>query len=163
MGSVNKKLRLNDYMIELSNFQESFLKSLNIKLIDIESILKHEIQRLVSEGEKRIQNSDDWVQDYEIDCFVVFVLKEDDPGYNEKSDNILAQVWEGDKYEDWEWGIGDEKNHNEFQNLENHPMKDDFHCWLYRRLYSKLIWTDIMRIGQVRIDVQIIYQVNYDV
>jgi hypothetical protein len=150
-------------MIDLLDYQRDFLKSLNSKLMDIESILKHEIQRLVSEGKKRIQNRNDWVQDYEIDCFVTFVLKEDDPGYDGKSDNILVQLWEGDKYEDWEWGIGDEKNHNEFQNWENHPMKDEFHYWLYRCLYSKLNWIDIMRIGQVRIDVQIIYQVNYDV
>jgi hypothetical protein len=153
-------------MITVQNFsiyQRHFLISVNNKLINIESILKHEIQRLVSEGKKRIQNRNDWVQDYEIDCFVAFVLKEDDSGYDEKSDNILAQIWEGDKYEDWEWGIGDEKNHNEFQNWENHPMKDEFHCWLYRCLYSKLNWIDIMRIGQVRIDVQTIYQVNYDV
>jgi hypothetical protein len=150
-------------MIDLLDYQRDFLKSLNSKLMDIESILKHEIQRLVSEGKKRIQNRNDWVQDYEIDCFVTFVLKEDDPGYDGKSDNILVQLWEGDKYEDWEWGIGDEKNHNEFQNWENHPMKDEFHYWLYRCLYSKLNWIDIMRIGQVRIDVQTIYQVNYDV
>lgn len=107
-------------VLKLSSHQRKLLISVNKKLIHIESVLKPEIQGLVSEGEKRIQEDDDWVQDYEIDCFVVFVLKEDDPEYNEQSDNILTWLWDGDKYEDWEWGIGDGKNHNEF-----HPEKWD--------------------------------------
>jgi hypothetical protein len=45
--------------INLSIVHQEYLMAIKNKLISIENIIKKEIQRFVSKGEKRIQNRDD--------------------------------------------------------------------------------------------------------
>jgi len=44
--------------------------------------------------------------------------------------------------------------------IENHPMKGEFHCWLYHCLYDhmNLSWDDILRIGMIWVDIIVFYQ-----
>jgi hypothetical protein len=52
-----------------------------------------------------------------------------------------------------------------FQGSDNHPMKDEHHCWLFHDLYDhdypdspRLPWKDIMHIGTIWVDIEIMHQ-----
>ena len=145
---------------DLSTEQRQFLVQLNEKLVDIEKGIKKECQSLIEELEKRITDPVDWLEDYEIDCDVSFHLKEDDPDYSERSDNILAQLSQPFKSEFENCGIADGVNYNE---LWDHPMKDEHHCWLYHELYDHagLGWVNVLRIGSIWVDIHVYYQRFY--
>jgi hypothetical protein len=74
--------------------------------------------------------------------------------------NILEELWEGLKSEGWNFGIADGKNHNEYQHWDHHPMKDEHHCWLYHSLYdhAPLEWINMLRIGSIKINIEVVYQ-----
>ena len=65
---------------------------MNSKLTDIEKGIKVEGQALIAQLEKRVKDTNDWLEDYGIDCYMTFYLKEDDPHYDEDSDNILVEL-----------------------------------------------------------------------
>jgi hypothetical protein len=56
--------------------------------------------------------------------------------------------------------LADGVNHNEFHHWENHPMKDESHCWLYHCLYDHehLTWEQIASIQTFCIDIIPRYQ-----
>ena len=145
------KLRAED----LSTGQRQFLAQLNNKLADIETGIKKECRGLIDQLEKRINDPNDWLDDYEIDVVITFILKGDDPEYSDRSDNILVELDESVKGEIWEYGIGDGKNHSEYQHWD-HPMKDEHHCWLYHCLYdhTDLGWINVLRIGSIWVDIK---------
>ncbi len=145
---------------DLSKGQIRILQDLNVKLVNIENNIKKEVQSLIFYGEQRINNPNDWINNYEIDCYITFILREDDPEYDKYNDNVLVQLWEGSKHEIWEWGIGDGNNHNEYQNWDKHPMKNEYHCWLYHCLYdhTELGWINMLRIGRIWVDINVVYQ-----
>lgn len=146
--------------VDLSKEQKTRLKKLNDKLADLEKNIKREALSLIDKAEPRVADQNDWVEDYEIECFITLSLREDDPDYCEDSDNILVQLWEiGKTSKQWEYGVGDGNNHNEFAHW-NHPMKDEYHCWLFYCLYdhTDLGWINMLRIGFIWVDVEVIYQ-----
>ena len=63
-----------------------------MKLTEIEKGIKMESQALIDQLYKRVKDTNDWLEDYEIDCNMTFHLKEDDPGYDEDNDNILVEL-----------------------------------------------------------------------
>ena len=62
------------------------------------------------------------------------------------------------------WGLADGNNHNEFEHRENHPMKDDQHCWLFHCLYDheNMSWDEIASIQNIWIDIKPRYQYRID-
>lgn len=145
---------------ELTSLQKKLLSNLNCKLTTLEFDIKKEVRDLMHNAEKKISDPNDWLEDYEIECTIAFILKEDDPEFNVDSDNILAKLKEFfcKKYIENN-PLADGKNYNEFQNW-NHPMKNEHHCWLYHSLYdhAHLNWNDMLRIGSIWIDIKIILQ-----
>jgi len=61
------------------------------------------------------------------------------------------------------WGIGDNKNHNDSQNIPNSPRKDENDCYLYHELISHtdLGWANILRISSLWIDIDLVYQSEF--
>jgi hypothetical protein len=154
--------RIDEFAIvaeDLSEDEKAFLFNLNNKLIDVEVAIKNEVTKLIKIANSKVSDTKDWVDDYEIKCYITFILDENDPDYKEDDDNILHQLWEHCPHQDWHWGLGDNNNHNEFQHWD-HPMKNEHHCWLYYSLYdqSDLGWSNILRIGSIWLDVNIEYQ-----
>ena len=139
---------------DLSVPQFKILAQLNSELAVIGRLIESEMTTLISAGEKRIGDPDDWVEDFEVDGRITFILRKEDPAFNEDDDNILVELAACPFVY-----LGDELNHNEFQNWD-HAMKDEFHCWLYHCLYdhTDLDWINILRIGSIWIDVKIEYQ-----
>ena len=143
---------------DLSPMQIEFLRSLNARLTELEDQIKKECLDYVAKGDKRVSDSDDWVEDYEIEYHVSFYLSEDDPVYDDDRDNVLVQFSESGKHERWDHGVGDGKDHR-LQGWNLHPVAEP-HCWLYYYLYdcTHLGWINILRIGTIWFDIEITYQ-----
>jgi hypothetical protein len=140
--------------------QRRFLADLNRKLVDVEKGIMKECQAINDQLAKRGADVDDWLDDYEIDVRITFYMRKDDPGYDITGDNILEELDEYFFKEDFTNLIADGNNHSEYQHFENHPMKDEHHCWLYHSLYdhTPLGWINILRIGSVKVGIDVQYQ-----
>lgn len=152
---------------DISKEQKQNLYKLNCTLKDLEEKIRNEAFLLNDAAFKRTIDSDDWVDDYEIKCGITFLLSENDPYFDESSDNILAVLWEAPAKPIPEnsnslnnWRIADGKNHNEALLELKDPLKDESHCWLYHCLYDhcNIGWINILRIGKIWIDVSVEYQ-----
>jgi len=160
------KLRAED----LSTEQRQFLVNLNSKLTDIEKGIRMEGQALIDQLEKRVKDTNDWLEDYEIDCYMTFHLKEDDPGYDEDNDNILVELvvivgFGSLKSGRSKWGIADGNDHNTLHGLVKCSMVDEYHCYLYHSLYdhTDLGWINMLRIGMIWVDIKVQYQKFYQI
>ena len=148
---------------EFSSDQILKLRKLNKTLAGLEKKLKEQGGKIYTSDKDVIKNSKGWIQDYEIDYEISFYLMEEDPEYKEYEDNILATLNEPlERYlePNCDFGICDGINHNEYRDRENHIFKDDFHCWLFHCLYhhTELEWNDLLRIGSIWTDIQVVYQ-----
>ena len=145
---------------ELLDSQTIFLDRLNKKLVEVEKNIKHRVKNLIKTGDAKVSDPNDWIEDYEIDCYITFILREDDPDYDDDDDNVLIEIQECSKHKDWEYGIGDNRNYNDFRNAKLHPMNKEHHCWLYWSLYDCTYfgWDNILRIGSIWVDINIVYQ-----
>ena len=158
------KLRAED----LSTEQRQFLVNLNSKLTDIEKGIRMEGQALIDQLEKRVKDTNDWLEDYEIECYLTFHLKKDDPDYDEDNDNILVELSAcvvPTRLKKKEWGIADGNDHNTLHSLVKCSMVDEYHCYLYHSLYdhTDLGWINMLRIGTIWIDIKDEYQKYFDV
>lgn len=148
---------------DLSKEQRTFLQNLNKRLMKLEELVYKEFESLSLEGDKRITDPADWVEDYELECDFTFILKEDDSKYDPDNDNILVILQENGKdfYKDHEFGIMDGIDHKTSYYPEETDMdKANYHCWLYHNLYdhTELGWVNILRIGKIYIDINMTYQ-----
>ena len=100
------------------------------------------------------------------------MLRDDDPACRDDDDHILVtrNEWLSHlkrylEHPDEAGGIGSGDNYNEFQFMEGHLRQAEHHCWLYHDLYDHagLQWEDLLRIGDIRVDLKVIYQHAYDV
>jgi hypothetical protein len=151
----DKKLNAEDLTVE----QRQFLSRLNRKLTDLEKDIKRECQAIIDRLEKRVNDAEDWLDDYMIDCDWTFVMKEDDPDLADNSDNILFHLNQDILPNSWDWGVGDGMNHHHVP-WENCPIKDEPHCWTYHFLtdHGGLDWINILRIGTIWIDITVKHQ-----
>jgi hypothetical protein len=148
------------------------------KLIEFNSRLHTLQNKVIKEAKtvnaqliKRVQDTEDLLDDYELELDISYWLKEDDKDFVEDEDNILATHTEylkeislEDDKDSWCWG---DTNHNIFENSD-HIMSDEHHCWLYKCLYEhltnhngsvkKLSFDDILRIGAIWADLKVTYQ-----
>lgn len=147
---------------ELSDAQREFLRRMNKELFDIEKIIKQDTTNLIKTGYARLSDPDDWVKDYEIESVITFYMREDDPDYDDDDEdaNILVKLEEWFKHGLQDRDIGKNKNHNIFFHNDDHPMNKEHHCYLYHQLYynTELRWSDILRIGNIWLDINIVYQ-----
>ena len=132
---------------------------LNDRLAGIESDIKKECQTLIDQLEKRKSDCNDWLEWYEIECCISYHLREDDPGYDEDSDKMLIEMRESISEGCWGLGMGDGKNHSKYRHTD-FAIKDDPHCWLFNCLSDRtdLGWINILRIGNMWIDIKVICQ-----
>jgi len=142
---------------ELSAEQINFFSGLNRKLTAIELQIKRECILLIEDGKRRVNDPNDWISDFEINCSVQFYLSENDPTYNQESDNTLAELVGVYKEDDWSHGIADGKNH---RNSFNELLKEERHCSLFYLLIeiTPLGLANILRIQNIWIDVNLTYQ-----
>ena len=151
---------------DLSPDQLKSLSNLNKYLSEIELNIKREVKTLTKIAYLRVLNPNDWVEDYMVKAKIYFILNDSDPAYEEEGyDNILAELTESFYLNSkFEFGVGDIENHNEFQYNNNHPLCNEYHCWIYHCLYdhTDLGWVNILRIGKIWLDFNIQYNISSD-
>jgi len=118
--------------------------------------------RICAELDQRVNNPQDWLQDYEIELKISFYIRDDDPEFDEDVDNILWVLEEPLSHPDplSDWGIGAiHVNHACDRELYG-SYKGQFHCYLYHSLYSclGLAWRDMLRIGRIWTDMVVTHQ-----
>lgn len=137
-------------------------KDINTKLTAIEKRIVRVATRLDNNLQKELAKGVDGMVDYELDCVIGFFRKDSDgdPFFElyEKLKGISGEDKESHSY-----FLADEINHNEFTSWKNHPMKGEFHCWLFHSLYDHIhSWEDIASIDTVWIDIRPRYQYAID-
>jgi hypothetical protein len=148
----------------LSPEQQQYLQSINAHLTRIEHQFKAAALAMSAELNARVEAPEDWLCDYEIELGVSFWLRQDDPAYREDDDNIMVTLHERltHRREDDTFSIGDGRNYNGVPPDSGlaPTLGTEPHCWLYHRLYddSDLTWNDLLRIGHIWVDMQVIYQ-----
>jgi hypothetical protein len=164
---------------ELTPEERNFLVLLEMKLTRLEKDLKCEIKEMLGFGEQRAHDGATGLgrDCIEVEWVIDFFIGEDDPAWDDEQDNILAHLSETcGTDEDWEFGIADGENHNEFQHTPAHPMKEENHCWLYHGLYHHasldlpngrrrvhLDWGNLLRIDSIGVDLRLIFQSSMDI
>ena len=150
-------------MQNLSKTQKVRLLKLNLRLQNLQEKIIKEAVKLDIELSKRVADETDILDDYEIDLKIHFILRKDDENYKEDDDNFVTEIKEylkgiSKKSDCYPWSLED--NHNEYRGWENHPMKNEYHCWLFHCLYdhNHLSWEDMLKIGEFWSDLKVYYQ-----
>jgi hypothetical protein len=150
-----RALKVKDMILE----HRARLERLNQQLMQIEKdIIKEALPQLES-LQARVDDPDDWLQDYYCECKLCFSLRQDDPDYDEEnSENVIIKRSHGFSMikEMYDHQINEGINWNEFEGWEGHLMRDEVHCWLYHDLYdhTDIGWANIVRIGEVWINIE---------
>jgi len=139
---------------DLTAPQLQVLAKLNKTLATLEQNIKKEALTLLAECNRKLEDKQTIIDDYEVELEICFYLKESDPAFDEDRDNIVAVLTEEIKFNNFKTHFAAGNNHNLFEHREGHPMNGVFHCWLYHGLYddSCISWIDILRIGDIWVD-----------
>jgi len=141
--------------------ERAALGRLNAYLAELENIIVKEAIVADRALQTRKHDPADPMNDYELEAVITYHLRQDDPGYREDDDNILAEQTEYLTGVSLDAGgrnrtlLADGRNHND------HPEPEgEIHCWLYHDLYDhrNLDWADMLRIGLVWLDIKVVQQ-----
>ena len=137
------------------------LRALNARLTDIEVQLVREVQPQVKALQARVDDPEDWLQDFECEISLRFSVGSDDPYYDEEdSENVLLTREHSYStiHAHYNDRVVDGINWNMYERCDCnwHPMHEEVHCWLYHDLYdhADIGWANLLRIDEVWIDVQ---------
>jgi hypothetical protein len=114
--------------------------------------------------EGKLADPNDSMYDYEIEARIDFILREDDPEYDEDDDNILTTREDSLKYQ------RDECRTDDCERMGPERLRAEPHCWQFHDLYDhdygdespSLSFRDCLRIGKILIDVQVWQQYSFD-
>lgn len=140
----------------LSENERAWLQKLNDLLRQLEDKFYPILVAKKCELDSRVDDSSDWMQEFNLEYVITFYLREDDPEYEEDDDNILVQIhelvfWNFPGENDWGFGA---------TNID-HAVPEIFqgekHCYTYHQLYDHccLDWRDLLRIGSLYVDIKI--------
>lgn len=157
-------LRKADDETPLTEAEIDQLLALNRRLRAVDPFLKLIADDVTPRLEAKLADPTDPMFDYEIEVLLDFILREDDPEYQDDDDNILTQ--RRDSLKRLETDL-----HADFTppwcpaGLQAEP-----HCWRFHDLYDheygvespRLSYRDCLRIGSIWIDVQVWQQYDFD-
>lgn len=144
---------------DLTEIHLGKLRALNARLTDIEEQLVREVQPQVEALQARVDDPEDWLQDFECEISLRFSVSADDPDYDEEdSENaLLTREHSYDTiHAHYNDRVVDGINWNMYEKRDGCAMRDDTHCWLFHDLYdhADIGWANLLRIDEVWIDVQ---------
>jgi hypothetical protein len=139
------------------------LSVLSARMTKIEEQLVRELFPQVQALQARVDDPEDWLQDFECDITLRFYVGADDPDYDEEnSDNVLITREHGfDLIHDlYNSRVVEGINWNMYEQRDGCSMRDEIHCWLFHDLYdhTHIGWANLLRIDNVRIDVTFLQQ-----
>ena len=160
------------YNWDLSDAEVNAALSMNQRLFKLEKDIQRECVNLNKILKKRIEDSDGFLTDYEIDIEIQFYLKEDDPRYEEEMyhGKIFTEIMvtsqergksitdEAIQKKDYSH-LGSSHNWNDMRQKDD-PIAKENHCWLFHCLYdhTPMPMKDMIRIGKVWADIIVRYQ-----
>lgn len=148
------------------------LLRLNRRLTDLETYLVAVGRQESARLDVRVADPDDPLTDYEIQATLDFILREDDPAFDEDDDNILTVRTIFLKYPERDEGpLGDAKDWREPLAYYPGDLGKTPHCWLFHDLNGHsygleqpcLSLRDCLRVGNIWLDVAVIHQTNLDI
>jgi hypothetical protein len=150
--------------VDLTDEDSNYLIKFNEQLRTFEYELRKELAAIDNELQRELEAGALFVQDYEIEAIINFILAEDDPWSEDNDDNILYEYvycWNPKhrKAEDLFAGV-DGWNDKRGATYSNLPIWQVPHCWLFHELEDHspvpvqylnrigMIWTDIHSLKQ---------------
>jgi len=133
------------------------LRKLNKKLFLIEQKLTQEAVKLDEVLQTRVANKNDLLEDYEIEANIDFYIK----GVLDPIISIEESLKKiSDEKEHYRWRFLDRVNHNEYLFRKKHPMRNDYHCWLFHVLYDHehISWKVMCKIKDIILDIRVYHQ-----
>jgi hypothetical protein len=147
------------------------LISFNQRLAELELYLYELGDKESTQLAARVSDPNDSLDDFEIEATLYFILREDDPDFDEDEDNFLTQRHISIKRIDREYGLGDEVDHRE--TYRNFPggLNEVRHCWLFYDLYTNsrgleqpsITMRDCLRVDSIWVDVAVHHQATLDI
>lgn len=134
------------------------LNEINAELTVIEKQIHTTAVRLDTTLQNELANGVDGMYDYELEVEIECYSGEEDA----EPLCTLHELQKGISLPSTrkKSNLADGENHNEFHHWGNHPMKGEYHCWLYHCLYDheNLTWEQIASIQTFCIDIVPRYQ-----
>ena len=146
------------------------LVRLNQRLNNLEHDLREVGQQESTRLNARVADPNDPLDDYEIDATLYFVMREDDPGFDDDDDNFLTRRELGLKWECADT-LADGIDHHEPYIEFPGRLNDIPHCWLFHDLYDHcygleqpaLSLQDCLRVGWIWVDIAVHHQSSLDI
>lgn len=156
---------------DFTNEEISNLLRLNQRLAELELHLCNMAETEREKLETRVADPDDPLDDYEIDATIYFVLREDDPEFDDSDDNFLTQRYISLKRLDRSHGLGDGFDHRESVPYFPSGLTAEPHCWLFHDLYDHsygleqpaLSLHDCLRVGTIWVDIAFRHQATLNI
>jgi len=113
----------------------------------------------------KVADPNDPMYDYEIEARLAFIMREEDPDYDEDNDNILTTRNETLKH------LRPDESENFAETIGPKGLQAEPHCWRFHDLYDheygadspSLSFHDCLRISKVLVDVKVCQQYDFDV
>jgi hypothetical protein len=134
------------------------LRMLNDKLARIELMIVDKAIKIDKMLQDELMNKKDNIQSYSLDVYFHFYT------YYESGDPIATWSESMKKVSMGKYSfLTDRNSHNDLHRLD-HPIRDDYHCWLFHSLYDHihLSWKKIAAITHVVWDIRPEYSYGMD-
>jgi hypothetical protein len=135
------------------------LRRLNQKLVETQDWIRQRAAQCLNDyfqagGLKQHQHSEDLHEDVEVDAEIMCRLSQQHPDFDVDESNTVAVLL-------WCEQLDDDDNWNEFRFVDQHPLSDEHHCWLFHDLCDHVLKWDlekILSIGGLWVDIKLIQQ-----
>lgn len=129
------------------------IEAIHLRLREIEAmvypILKAKQKTLLA----KVDEQSHWMEAFNLTLYLTYFLREDDPEWEEDCDNLLTKCENHIHFSDGDdWGICMlHINHAE----PSRDFKNAHHCYSFHQLYdhSYLDWRDLLRIGNIYVEI----------
>ncbi|SLM30794.1 hypothetical protein MTBBW1_2410012 [Desulfamplus magnetovallimortis] len=143
---------------ELSEEDDEAIKILSDKIYKIEKIILSEYKKIHRQIKHDAQDPNRRIDDTEIEIKIWCALSEKDPLYDEDDDNHIVKV---------DYPIIDDNDGIENTNWNDSRTRERVHhCWLFHDISAHLnpilSIKDLLRIGEVHVDIDVRYQQFFD-
>jgi len=156
----NQKLR-SDYFHSLpykhyeslSVTEKKWLMKFNQMMTQLEERYFPVLNAKFSQLTARVNDPSDWLADFNLEYFITFYLREDDPEFEEDDDNVLLIIPSSHFIHDTcERGFG----YTQEDYAHQACFRGEQHCYTYHQLYDHfdLGWSEFFRIGEVHFEMK---------
>jgi predicted transcriptional regulator len=146
------------------------LENLNERLRRLNTLIIQEFKRLFALGFDRVNDTEDWVVDFDIELEVKFCIRKEDSAYDYNSENYVAIHRKSIRYTAGEFYI-DYMESIDYSNQHNHDCTGHYrelpdilrrftHTDMFRELYlmQNLSFVEIGRIKDIKFEFKTIYK-----